>query len=259
MQTPFPKTLLLVLIAIVVTSCVSSSKITYMQDIYSAKKEGQAKTNYEPKLQADDLLSIIVSAENPENALPFNLPTIQSNYNTDGTVAQSAIKTYLINTHGEIDFPVLGKIKLAGLTHTEAHDKLVALVSDYIKNPGVNLILLNFKVSVLGEVNRPGSIPVRGERITLLEALSIAGDLTIYGKRNNILVIREQNGEKTYQSIDITKSSFIHSPFYYLSQNDVVVVSPNKTKINASAVGPNTSIIISSISLLLTLLILLKK
>ena len=259
MQIPFPKTLLLFLLAVVVSSCVSSSKITYMQDIYSAKKEGETNPNYEPKLQADDLLSIIVSAENPENALPFNLPTIQSNYNTDGSVTQSAIKTYLINTKGEIDFPVLGKIKLAGLTHTEAHDKLVVLVSDYIKNPGVNLILLNFKVSVLGEVMRPGSIPVRGERITLLEALSIAGDLTIYGKRNNILVIREQNGEKTYQSIDITKSNFMHSPYYYLSQNDVIVVNPNKTKINAAAVGPNTSIILSSISFLFTVFVFLKK
>jgi polysaccharide export outer membrane protein len=259
MQTPFPKALLLIIIAIVVSSCVSSTKITYLQDIYTAKKEGQTNSSYEPKLQADDLLSIIVSAENPENALPFNLPTIQSNYNTDGTVTQSAIKTYLINSKGEIDFPVLGKIKLAGLTHNEAHDKLVVLVSDYIKNPGVNLLILNFKVSVLGEVNRPGSIPVKGERITLLEALSLAGDLTIYGKRNNILVIREQNGEKTYQSIDITNSSFINSPFYYLSQNDVIVVHPNKTKINGAAVGPNTTIIISSIALLLTLLTFLKK
>jgi polysaccharide export outer membrane protein len=178
MQTPFPKALLLTIIAIAVSSCVSSTKITYMQDIYTAKKEGQTNSSYEPKLQADDLLSIIVSAENPENALPFNLPTIQSNYNTDGTVTQSAIKTYLINSKGEIDFPVLGKIKLAGLTHNEAHDKLVLLVSDYIKNPGVNLLILNFKVSVLGEVNRPGSIAVKGERITLLEALSLAGDLT---------------------------------------------------------------------------------
>lgn len=257
MQIPFPKTLLLFLLAVVVSSCVSSSKITYMQDIYSAKKEGETNPNYEPKLQADDLLSIIVSAENPENALPFNLPTIQSNYNTDAT--QGSIKTYLINTKGEIDFPVLGKIKLAGLTHTEAHDKLIALVSDYIKNPGVNLRILNFKVSVLGEVNKPGSIPITGERITLLEALSKAGDLTIYGKRNNILVIREQNGEKTYQSVDITKSSFMNSPFYYLSQNDVIVVNPNKTKINAGAVGPNTSVIISAISILITVFLLLKK
>jgi polysaccharide export outer membrane protein len=259
MQISFSKTLLLFVVLVVVSSCMSSSKITYMQDIYSAKNGEQKNTNYEPKIQADDLLSIIVSAENPENALPFNLPTIQSNYNADVSVPQSNIKTYLVDVKGEIDFPVLGKIKLAGLTHTEANTKLVSLVSDYIKNPGINLRILNFKVSVLGEVTRPGSIPIIGERITLLEAISKAGDLTIYGKRNNILVIREQNGEKTYQSVDITKSNFIHSPFYYLSQNDVVVVHPNKTKINAAAVGPNTSVIISSISLLLTLLVFIKK
>lgn len=256
MRILFPKVILIAFVLHFFSSCTSSSKITYLQDVYSNKAVIEKSQDYEPKLQADDLLSIVVSADNPENTIPFNLPQIQGSLDVNST--QNNIKTYLIDAHGEIDFPVIGKIKLAGLARSEANKKMVSLVSDYIKNPGINLHILNFKVSVLGEVNRPGSISINSERITLLEALSKAGDLTIYGKRNNILVIREIGGLKTYANIDITKSDFINSPFYYLAQNDVVLVHPNKTKINAASVGPNTSVIISSISLLLTLFVLLK-
>ncbi len=257
MRIKFPKALLVFVVIQVFFSCTPSSKIIYLQDVYSNKKSVEKSADYEPKLQADDLLSIIVSSENPENTIPFNLPQIQGS--SDISSSQNNIKTYLIDSHGEIDFPVIGKIKLAGLARSEANKKMVALVSEYIKNPGINLHILNFKVSVLGEVNHPGSISIKSERITLLEALSTAGDLTIYGKRTNILVIREIEGIKTYESIDITKSDFINSSFYYLAQNDVVVVNPNKTKINAAAIGPNTSVIISSISLLITIFVLLKK
>lgn len=256
MRIQFPKVILILFVLHFFSSCTSSSKITYLQDVYSNKKAVEYSSDYEPKLQADDLLSIIISADNPENTIPFNLPQIQGSLDINSS--QNNIKTYLIDGHGEIDFPVIGKIKLAGLARSEANKKMATLVSDYIKNPGINLHILNFKVSVLGEVNRPGSISINSERITLLEALSKAGDLTIYGKRNNILVIREIGGIKTYATIDITKSDFINSPFYYLAQNDVVLVHPNKTKINAASVGPNTSVIISSISLLLTLFVLLK-
>lgn len=263
MRIQSSKVILVLLLLQIFLSCTSSSKITYLQDIYTSQKSGEKSPDYEPKLQADDLLSIIVSADNPENTIPFNLPQIQGSIDITGSQSgmssQNNIKTYLIDSHGEIDFPVIGKIKLAGLARSEANKKMVGLVSEYIKNPGINLHILNFKVSVLGEVNRPGSLPITSERITLLEALSKAGDLSIYGKRTNILVIREIDGLKTYASIDITKSDFIKSPFYYLAQNDVIVVHPNKTKINAAAVGPNTSVIISSISLLLTLFVLLKK
>ncbi|MNG10300.1 hypothetical protein D3C84_937590 [compost metagenome] len=118
---------------------------------------------------------------------------------------------------------------------------------------------MNFKISLQGEVNLPGTYPVASERITLIEALSMAKDLTIYGKRDNILVIREINGAKTYNRVDITKSDFINSPFYYLTQNDVVYVEPNKTRINSSVVGPNTSVIISAISILVSLSVLIFK
>lgn len=239
-----------------IASCTSSSGIVYLQDVDSSKLENK-KVEYEPKLQPDDLLSIIVSAENPESTIPFNLPQIQGNYDT-GT-NQYGMKSYLIDNDGKIDFPVLGKIQLGGLARREANDKMVQLIAEYVKNPGVNLRILNFKFSVLGEVARPGTFTIDSERVTLLEALGKAGDLTIYGKRSDILLIRENNGNKSYHKINITKADFVHSPYYYLSQNDVIVVNPNRTKINSSVVGPNTSVIMTSISLFITLLVVLFK
>ena len=250
------KYIFLLLFLATLFSCSSGAKITYLQNV-DEKLSEEITLKYEPILQPDDLLSIIVSAQNPESTIPFNLPKIQGDYGINNN--QNGIKTYLIDNDGEIDFPVLGKIKLGGLVRSEANKKLESVVSEYVKNPGINLRILNFKISVLGEVNRPGTFSIDSERITLLEALGKAGDLTIYGKRTDILIIREINGEKKYQRIDITKSDFVSSPFYYLAQNDVVVVNPNKTKINASVVGPNSTVILSSISLLVTILVLLFK
>lgn len=230
-------------------SCASRKDLAYMQNIDSVNLSTPAK--FEPTLQPDDLLSIIVSAETPEVTVPFNLPQIQGNYEINNN--QNGIKTYLIDNAGDIVFPVIGKIKLGGLTRTEATDKLVKAVSEYIKDPSVNLRILNYKVSVMGEVKAPGTFPLQSERLTLLEALSLAGDLTIYGKRDNILIIRESNGVKSFNRVDITKADFMNSPYYYLVQNDIIWVEPNKTKMNSSVVGPNIAITLSALSLLTTI------
>jgi polysaccharide export outer membrane protein len=151
------------------------------------------------------------------------------------------------------------QIAFAGLSRRQANLKLQGLISDYVKYPEVNLRILNFKVTVLGEVNRPGVVTIRGERITLLEAIGNSGDLTIYGLRTDILLIREEQGITEYHHVDITNTDFITSPFYYLNQNDILIVNPNKTKINAAGVGPNTSILVSTFSILLTQIVLLLK
>lgn len=246
---------LLLLLTFFLFSCGSRKKIVYLQDIDNAKNY-DASVTYEPKLQPDDLLSIIISAENPEITVPFNLPAIQGNYEVNNN--QNGIKTYLIDNQGNIDFPVVGQIGLGGLTRTEAHAKITKLVSEYIKNPGVNLRILNYKVSVIGEVVKPGTYTIPSERITVLEALTMAGDLSIYGKRENILVIHEADGKKTYTRVDITKADVLNSPAYYLAQNDIVVVEPNRTKINASVVGPNTTVILSGLTVLISLALLIK-
>lgn len=235
-------------------SCASRKKIVYLQNI--EQKDSYAVQKQEVKLQTDDLINITISAENPEVTIPFNLPQIQGNYDINDK--QSAIKTYLINNEGYIEYPVIGKLKLGGLYRSEAIALLREKVSEYIKNPMINLRILNYKVSVLGEVVKPGSYTIQSERITLLEALSMAGDMTIYGRRSNVLVIHEEDGKKTYQRYDLTKSDMLDFKNYYLSQNDVVFVEPNKTRVNNSAVGQSTTVILSGLTIILSLILILK-
>lgn len=253
------KSILLILLFLFF-SCASKKDIVYYQNIEGINVS-QNIASYEVKIQPDDLLMIIVSAEDPEIAIPFNLTTvtIPNTANLQSAIGQQTIQSYLVDRNGNIEFPVLGKLQVGGLTRTEVLQFLKDKIAVYIKNPIINLRIVNFKVSLQGEVNLPGTYAVASERVTLIEALSMAKDLTIYGKRNNILVIREINGIKSYNRVDITKADFINSPFYYLAQNDVVYVEPNKTKINAAAVGPNTSVIISAISILISLSVLLFK
>src|SRR5690606_15339319 len=159
---------------------------------------------------------------------------------------------YLVDSDGYIDFPVIGRIKIGGKTKEEVSAQLYTEVSKGIINPVINLRIMNFNVTVLGEVRKPGVHKINSERITLPEALSLSGDLTNYGKRNNVLITREENGKINTHRVDLTRSDFINSDFYYLKQNDVVYVEPNGTKANSSAVGPSVSIYITAISLLLT-------
>ncbi len=256
------KIVALLILIVVITSCASREKLQYYRGIETIAQ--QQNTNYEPRLKQDDLLMIVVLAPTPELAADFNLAsfTVMGDGNIiagrpDIANNQMRYQSYLIDNKGFIEFPVLGSIQLGGLTRTEALDLLKTKLKVYIKEPIVNLRILNYKVTIQGEVARPGTFTTISERITLPEALAMAGDLTIYAKRENILIIREIDGKKESHFVDITKSDFINSPYYYLSQNDVVYVEPNKTKMNSSAVGPNISIILSSVSLLITIVALL--
>lgn len=243
---------------ILLFSCASRKDIVYYQDIDALSPQIKS-SSYEIKIQPDDLLMIIVSAEDPEAAIPFNLK-LYTPINTrqpEVMAGQTTLQVYLVDATGAIDFPVLGKLKVSGFTRTEVLKMFQEKIAKYIEKPIVNLRITNFKVSVQGEVNLPGTYQVISERITLIEALTMAKDLTIYGKRNNILIIREIEGVKTYNRVDITKSDFINSPFYYLAQNDVIYVEPNKNKINGAAIGTNTGVVISLASILITLVTLI--
>jgi polysaccharide export outer membrane protein len=245
------------LFLVLLFSCTSKKDIIYYQDIDTLGAQ-EKSTSYEIKIQPDDLLMIIVSAEDPEIAIPFNLTTSSvPTADRPDAVGQQSTQLYLVDVNGIVDFPILGNLKISGLTRSEVLKILQDKVAVFIKNPIINLRIMNFKYSVQGEVTSPGTYNVASERITLIEALSEAGDLTIYGKRNSILIIREIDGVKSYNRVDITKAGFINSPFYYLAQNDVVYVEPNKSRINAAAVGPNTGVIISVSSLLITLITLI--
>lgn len=232
------------------TSCVPRERIVYYQDI---ETNNITLEQFQTIVKPDDLLMIIVSAQDPEAAAPYNLMTdltVRPNNQSGG--AQRQQQLYLVDEDGFVDFPVLGKVKMGGKSKDEIVENLKALISKDIKNPIINLRIMNFKVTVQGEVNRPGVHTIASERITLPEALTLSGDLTSYGKRDNILITREEdNTIKTYR-VDLTQTSFINSEFYYLKQNDIVYVEPNKTRVNSSAVGPNVSIYMTAISLLLT-------
>lgn len=254
----FLKKTIPILFVLLLFSCKSREEVVYYQNIDGLANKEKANS-YEIKIQPDDLLMIIVSAEDPETAIPFNLSSISvaSTYNLNAMRGQEVMQSYLVSADGVIDFPVLGKLKLAGLTRSEVLQLFQDKISKYIKNPIINLRIMNFKVSLQGEVTLPGTYNVASERITLIEALTLAKDLTIYGKRDNILIIRETDGVKSYNRVDITKADFINSPFYYLAQNDVVYVEPNKVRINGAAVGANTGVIISITSLVITLITLI--
>ena len=235
---------------VLLTACAAREDIVYYQNI---ENSSVANKKFITTIKPDDLLMIIVSALDPIAAQPFNLTTnMSSNPQNQGRAGQIQQQLYLVDQNGMIDFPVLGKINVSNKTKDDIVEELQIKISRYIKNPIVNLRIMNYKITVQGEVLRPGIQTIESERITLPEALALSGDLTVHGKRDNILVIREEkDGIKTYR-VDLTKPDFINSDFYYLKQNDVVYVEPNKVKANSSAVGPNISIYLSAISLLLT-------
>jgi polysaccharide export outer membrane protein len=220
------------------SGCASNKKIAYFQDIQSvnqAKLENAAAFT-EPVIQTDDILSINVFTLNPLSGAIINqasaTPILGGSANT--SVASSQITGFLVDKNGEIELSLAGKIKVAGLTTFEARELVRSKVSAYYKDPNVQLRFANFKVSVLGEVNAPSSYTLPNEKVTILDALSLAGDLTIYGKRENVLIVRDNNGKKEFARLDLNSSEIFNSPFYYLKQNDVVYVEPNKRKVSAS-------------------------
>ncbi|MEC5166448.1 polysaccharide export outer membrane protein [Flavobacterium sp. PL11] len=252
------KKIIFFLITIFLFSCTPKKDVVYYQNIDNLPPQAYSNS-YEIQIQPDDLLSIIVFAEDPEIASPFNLATtnLQKSIKSGQSGGQGAMQLYLVDADGNIEFPVLGKIKVSDLSRTDVLNMFRSKIAVYIKNPIVNIRIANFKVAIQGEVKSAGVYNIESERITLIEALSMAGDLTIYGKRDNILIIREINGVKSFNRVDITKGDFINSPFYYLAQNDVVYVEPNKNKVRAAAVNPNTTLIFSVTSILITIVSLI--
>ncbi|WP_286735611.1 MULTISPECIES: polysaccharide biosynthesis/export family protein [Sphingobacterium] len=238
-------------------SCGSRKNMVYLQN-----DSTQINTIYEqyiPKIQTNDILTVVVTAADPKVTAPFNPLSTMMATTMSQQVDLALRPTYTVDNDGKITLPMLGKIKIAGLTRLEAIEKIRGELANYIKDPGVNINFNNFRVSVLGEVARPGSFIVPSERVTVLEALSMAGDLTIRGIRENVLIIREEGGQKSIHRLDLTKQSTLNSPYYYLAQNDVIYVEPNKSQINNSKLGANTNVIISVASLLITVISVLTR
>lgn len=249
----------IVVVLLNLCSCTSSRKFVYFNTLKDTIYKSGIK-EIQPIIQKNDLLSISVSSLNPEATLVFNMPNVQQASNSVSATlvpSSSQITGYLVNTDGTIQFPILGTLRVEGLTKKQLTDTLVKqLVSKkLLVDPIINIRFLNYRVTVMGEVAKPTVINVANERISLLEALGLAGDLTIFAKRDNILIIRDENGDKIVKRIDLNSNEIFNSPYYYLKTNDIIYVEPNNAKIaSASNTRQILPIVLSSLSFIAIIL-----
>lgn len=242
------KILLMAMLALALASCNTSKKIVYFQDIQVNRPEAITEAR-DITVQPKDQISILVSSKDPQLAALFNLPRVQyrvgdnNMQNTNGDVSG-----YTLDTEGYIDFPVLGRLYVAGMTKSEiaSYIKKQLMDENLINDPVVTVEFMNLYYSILGEVNNPGKYMITKDQITLLEAISMAGDLTIYGKRDAVFVVREEDGQRVTHWVDLRTQDLFHSPVYYLKQNDVIYVQPNKVRAGQSTINENS---VKSVSL----------
>jgi polysaccharide export outer membrane protein len=233
MHSFFLKSISIAALVLMLNACVSTKDIGYFSD--AKEKEYAGLNKSENAIQPNDILSISISSLNPEASAVFN--TGNNNISSNGNLPQ--LSGYLVNAEGYIQLPIVGNLLAAGLTKKELKEKLTALINDkkLLVDPIVSIRHLNFEVTVIGEVGNPTVISVPNEKISLLTALGRAGDITVYGKKENVLVIRDVNGKKTVKRIDLHKADFLNSSYYYLRPNDIVYVEPNKNKLASVSRG----------------------
>ena len=250
--------LLLLALPLLVASCTSYKNVPYLQNPEAVNDFEVTLPLYDAKIMPKDLLSITVKTTDPKAATPFNL-TVQTPINAAltniSTTTQPAMQQYLVNNKGEIDFPVIGRLEVGGLTKNEAEDLIRERLKPYLKeSPIVTVRMANYKISMLGEVARPGSFTIGNEKVNVLEALAMAGDMTIYGVRDNVKLIREDvNGKREIINLNLNNAEVVTSPYYYLKQNDIIYVTPNKTKAKNSDIGNSTTLWVSSLSILVSI------
>lgn len=242
------------------TGCGSVKNIAYLQNSDSINFDN-SRFLYDARIMPKDQLSITVNTTTPEASLPFNL-LLQNEYTQGRSMsAAGVLMPYLVDNDGFINFPIIGRLHVAGLTKSEAERLIFEKIRPYMaesENPVVTVRMSSYSVSVLGEVNRPGSFQVSREKITILEALAQAGDLTIYGVRDKVKLIREDaTGKKQIVTLNLNDANIVNSPYYYLQQNDVVYVEPNNIKAQNSKVGQTTTLWFSATSILVSLTSLL--
>jgi len=259
------KTLLFVLTfyCIFLTSCISQKEIAYFKGVKpdSASIINQFyHSRHETKICNGDALLITVSALDPNAVAPFNLPLIM--YATPGSdkiYSSPTMQTHIVDVNGNINFPVLGTLKLSGLTKSEAIQLISSKLLPYLKDPIVNINFMNYHITILGEVARPGQYGVYNEKVSVLDALGMAGDLTIYGIRKNVLITRENNGKLEFERLNLNSTEIFKSPYYYLQQNDIIYVEPSKVKTTASQNIPLYLSTLSTISAITTTVVYLYK
>lgn len=249
-----------IMLPFLLVACQSYKKVPYLQDSAMINQLTQKEYLYDAKIMPKDLLTIVVSCTTPELAAPFNLVVAtQNNMALNTTTTQPVLQQYLVDNAGNINFPVLGELHVGGLTKKEAEQMVVEKLQPYMKEtPIVTVRMVNYKISVIGEVTRPGTFTISNEKVNLLEALAMAGDMTIYGLRDKVKLIREDaSGKQEIITLDLNKAETILSPYYYLHQNDILYVTPNKAKAQNSDIGSSTSLWFSATSILVSMASLL--
>lgn len=247
--------------ALLFSCCTSYQKIPYLQDFETVNDNQEVLPMYDAHIRPKDLLTITVNTTDPEAAAPFNL-TVQSTFTSHQTqtvTQQAALQQYLVDNQGTIDFPVLGELQVGGLTKKDAENMIREKLKPFLKEtPIVTVRMMNYKISVLGEVAQPGTFTISNEKVNVLEALAMAGDMTIWGIRDNVKLVREEeNGKQKVIVLNLNKADIVDSPYYYLQQNDILYVSPNKTKAKNSDIGQSTSLWVSATSILVSIASLL--
>ena len=235
-------------------SCASKKDVYYFQDIANSAQESSFKFL---NIQPGDILDIQIKALNPESVLIFQRQSVMTQQQVQ--LQNRAIDGYLVGEDGSINLPFVGSVNTTEQSTNSLAIQIQEALSPFIKNPSVNIRLLNFRISVLGEVARPGTFTVLEERISIPQALGLAGDLTINGDRNHVLLIRNQDGQKVNQLIDLTISEFLHSDFYFLKQNDIIYVRPNNARVKSSGLVGNASTLVSILSLAVSLFIVITR
>ncbi len=247
----------LLVISLMITGCGSTKNVAYFQNSDTVSLD-MSRVLYDARIMPKDVLTITVNTTEPDAAIPFNL-TVQTTISASqkSLTTQPALQNYIVDNEGNVDFPLVGQIHLGGMTKSEAEQYILSQIKPFLSDtekPIVTVRMANYKISVIGEVARPGMFTVANEKINILEALAQAGDLTIYGVRDRVKLIREDaNGQKEIHVLNLNDANIINSPYYYLQQNDIVYVEPNKVKAQNSNVGSMTTLWFSAISIVISL------
>ena len=248
--------IIILTIVVLLSGCSAAKKVPYFKNIDSISLAA-SKGLYDARIMPKDLLSIAVVTSDQETSRPFNLFANMPTTSGGSTAMNTTVQQYLVNNDGEINFPVIGKLKVVGLTNTECEQLIFEKVKPYFseaENPVVTVRLSSYRVVLAGAVKSPGVVPVTNEKMSIMEAIASAGDLTIFGKRDNVLLIRENpDGQKEIHRLNLNDANLINSPYYYVQQNDYIYVEPNKVEANNAYVSATTSLWMSFLSVGLSL------
>lgn len=246
--------LYLLVLALVFHSCATKKEIIYFQDVDKLSDQQIGAQFFEPVIEPNDILYITVSSFKTELLAPYVKITAQSENNRD-----PQLEGYLVSSSGTIQYPGLGAVNVQGMTRTEIINELTERLTQFVTDVTVDVRILNFKVTVLGEVQNPGVYTIKDERLTVPQALGLAGDLTSDGKRNNIMILRQVEGNQRVARIDITNTDFLSSPYYFLKQNDIIYVEPSTKGVKKSGFIPDVPALLSLASVVLSVVIILTR